>query len=97
MAEKIKKERFWLRAYDTSFMQDYHGIYHVGEYVDENAAIAAAMTMLDMTYQPSDLMEIQLYRKGLGRGEWCMFGVVHYNTSDEASCYCEIIFEDCYC
>lgn len=95
MAEEIKKERFWLRAYDTSFIQDYHGIDHVGEYVSENAAIAAAMTMLKMTYQPSDQMEIQIYRKGLGRGEWVPIISVHYVGDDNWS-YTEIVSEDIY-
>lgn len=83
-----------MRSYDTGF-QDFHGIEKVSDFVSEDAAIAAATTLLEMMWQPSDLMEIQLYNKGLAMGEWVMFVVVHY-VGDDNFTDTEIEFEECY-
>lgn len=85
-----------LRTYDTSFIQDFHGIDNVNEYASEDAAIKAAEMLLNMLYQPSDMMELQIYISGLNKGEWCMIGAVHY-VGDDNMTDTDIVFDECYC
>ena len=84
-----------IASYD-SFFNNVGSYEHIGKYVDDNAAIKAASNMMSLLYQPSDLMEIQIYIKGLVMGEWCLIGAVHYEGDDNWS-DTDIVFDACYC
>lgn len=81
MLEELKKVKYRIRSYDT-YYQNFLGINHVGEYTEENAAIDVAMVLLEMMYQPSDLVEIQIYTEGIGCGEWIPIIAVHFIGAD---------------
>lgn len=79
---------YMIRTYDTYFQDVRHE--YVGEYENDETAINAAKTILDLSIHPLDTCELQVCRKGLGMGEWCMFAAVYYCDDD-------IIVEDCFC
>ena len=84
----MKYNEYLLRTYDTYF-QDVRRE-RVAKFVDDEAAIQAAKLSLFLLH-PQDTAEIQVCRKGLCVGEWCMFAAVFYD--DDGS----IIVEDCFC
>ena len=79
---------YMIRTYDTYFQDVRHE--YVSEYVDDETAINAAKTMLDLSIHPLDTCELQVCRKGLSMGEWCMFAAVYYCDND-------IVVDDCFC
>lgn len=81
-------KRYLIRTYDTYFNDDRRE--YVGEYVDDETAISAAKSMLNLSIHPLDTCELQVCRKGLGMGEWCMFAAVYYCDGD-------IVVDDCFC
>lgn len=81
-------KQYLIRTYDTYF-NDVRCEY-VGECVDDETAINAAKTMLSLSIHPLDTCELQVCRKGLGMGEWCMFAAVYYCDGD-------IVVDDCFC
>lgn len=87
MADK-KMKQYMIRTYDTYF-NDVRKT-HVANYVDDETAISAAKTMLHLSIHPADTCEMQVYRKGIGCGDWCMFAAVYYDDND-------IVVDDCFC
>jgi hypothetical protein len=80
--------QYMFRKYDT-FFQDVRNE-RVAEYVNDDAAIAAAKRMLWWDIHPEDTSEIQVCREGFGMGEWYPFAVVYY-------CDGEIVVDDVWC
>lgn len=85
----MKYNEYLLRTYDTYF-QDVRKE-RVSKFVDDTAAINAAKSQLYMLHTEQDSVEIQVCRKGLGMGEWCMFAVVSYDYDGS------ILVDDCFC
>lgn len=81
-------KQYLIRTYDTYF-QDVRNE-HVDMFVDDETAINATKTMLHLSIHPADTCEMQVCRKGIGMGEWCMFAAVYY-------CDDEIVVDDCFC
>jgi hypothetical protein len=80
--------QYIIRTYDTYF-NDVRSE-HMGEYVDDETAINAAKRMLHLFIHPTDTCEMQVCRKGMAIGEWCMFAAVYYCDGD-------IVVDDCFC
>ena len=83
-----KMTQYLIRTYDTYF-NDVRSE-HVATYVNDDTAISAAKTMLYLSIHPLDTCELQVCRKGLDMGEWCMFAAVYYCDDD-------IVVDDCFC
>lgn len=81
-------KRYMLRKYDT-FFQDVRQE-HIAEYVNDDAALAAAKRMLWYDIHPKDTCEIQVCHEGFTTGTWYSFAVVHY-------CDGEIVVDDVWC
>lgn len=81
-------KQYLIRTYDTYF--DDVRSYYVGEYANDETAINAAKSMMHILIHPADTCEMQVCRKGLGMGEWCMFAAVYYCDDD-------IVVDDCFC
>lgn len=84
----MKYNKYLLRTYNT-YLQDVRRE-RISKFVDDDTAIESAKTVLDLLYSQDATIEIQVCRKGLGMGEWCMFAAVFYD--DDGS----IVVEDCF-
>lgn len=82
-----KKEQYLIRTYDTYF-QDVRRE-RIATFTSDDEAITAAKLETFLLH-PQDTVEVQICRKGLSCGEWCMFAVVYYD--DET-----IVVDDCFC
>lgn len=80
--------QYLIRTYDEYF-QDVRNE-HICECVDDETAISTAKTMLYLLIHPLDTCELQVCRKGMGMGDWCMFAAVYYCDDD-------IVVDDCFC
>ena len=80
--------KYLLRRYDTYFNDVRNET--IIEYVDDETAIRAAKQSLFLAIHPKDTVEMQVYRKGMSMGEWCMFAAVYYCNGD-------IVIDDCFC
>lgn len=80
---------YLLRRYDTYFNDVRHET--IIACVDDETAINTAKSTLLLSIHPLDTVEIQVCRKGLSMGEWCMFAAVYYYDDDE------IAIDDCFC
>lgn len=85
--------KYLLRRYDTYFNDVRNET--IIECVDDETAINAAKSALNLSIHPLDTVEIQVCRKGLSMGEWNMFAAVFYD------CYANDLYhigvEHCFC
>lgn len=81
-------KQYLIRTYDTYFNDVRNE--HIAEFVNDDTAIRAAKSYLNLLIHPLDTCEIQICRRGLGMGEWCMFAAVY-------SCDGDIVVDDCFC
>lgn len=79
---------YLLRRYDTYFNDERNET--IIECADDETAIKTAKSFLFLAIHPKDSVEIQVCRKGLSMGEWCMFAAVYYDDD-------EIVVDDCFC
>lgn len=84
---------YLLRRYDTYFNDVRNET--VIECIDDETAINAAKTLLNLTVRPLDSIEIQVCRKGVSLGEWCMFAAVFYDGYGNDLYHIGV--EDCFC
>lgn len=87
MADK-KMKQYLMRTYDLYWNNVVRET--VVKAIDDDTAIDIARTAFNLLISPSDRLELQVCRKGIGRGAWCMFAAVYYDDT-------EIVVEDCYC
>ena len=80
--------KYLLRRYDTYFNDVRNET--IIECVDDETAIHAARQSLFLAIHSKDTVEIQVCRKGMSMGEWCMFAAVYYDDD-------EIVVDDCFC
>lgn len=81
-------KQYLIRTYDTYF-NDVRSK-HIGEYVNDDAAINAAKTMLHLSVHPMDTCEMQVCSRNRNTLDWCIFAIVYYCDND-------IVVDDCFC
>lgn len=81
-------KQYLIRTYDTYFNDVRNE--HIAEFVNDDTAIRAAKSHLNLLIHPLDTCEIQVCRRGLGMGEWCMFAAVYWCDGD-------IVVDDRFC
>lgn len=81
-------KQYLIRTYDTYWQNVIRET--VVNAINDDTAIRIARTSFDILVSPTDRLELQICRKGMGCDDWCIFAAVYYDED-------EIVIEDCYC